>query len=361
MRFLFLAPFGRCAKQTVQRRLLPLARALAARGHEVIVLIPPWDCPHVRAGIQVDAGVQVRTLARGPGLAGLYPRLLAGMMRNVYATAPDVLVGSKGLGYAGLVMAAWLRRGGRVLLDVDDLEDERGWGAQRARWLQWALSRQERWLRVHVSGVVVASSFLLADGRRSAPEQQFLLLPNGLTPARQRARVEDNAAVALLMTRGNDVDAARLADVWRLVSDQVADAQLVVVGDWSDVPAQLPRVSVRGWLSGARLAHQVRAAACCFFLPPDNALVRAKSPARLLTCAAHGLPVLTLDVGAYGELARALGGTVVADVPALAAQMVTLLQQPALRARRSACVWQQAAAHDWAHRAQQFEIWVQRN
>ena len=359
MRFLFLAPFGDCSKQTAPRRLLPWARALAARGHTTLLLIPPWDCPQARPGLRMDAGVQVHTLARGPGYAGVHPRLLPRIMRTVRAFAPDVLVGSKGLGYAGLGMAAWARRGGRVLLDVDDLEDARGWGAQRPGWLQRALSRQEQHLRRSAAGVVAASHFLVGDVQRSAPGQQILYLPNGLIRAPERARVERNARVALLLTRGNDVDAAHLARVWRWVLDQVADARLVVVGDWSGAPAGLPRVTVRGWLRCADLAQQIREAALCFFLPQDAPLLRAKSPARLLDAAAQGVPLLTLDVGAYGDLTRALGGVVVADAEALAAQMAALLQRPALRAQVGARVWQRAAAHSWAQRAQAFEAWLQ--
>src|SRR5438105_4606679 len=43
MRIAFIAPFGLQPKGTVSARMLPLAHALAQRGHQVRIIIPPWD------------------------------------------------------------------------------------------------------------------------------------------------------------------------------------------------------------------------------------------------------------------------------------------------------------------------------
>src|SRR5690349_9211898 len=80
MRIALIAPFGLQPKGTVSARMLPLAQALAGRGHMVRVVIPPWDDPSARDGsstISVTAnergevaGVHVVTLALPGG--GLY-------------------------------------------------------------------------------------------------------------------------------------------------------------------------------------------------------------------------------------------------------------------------------------------------
>src|SRR5437868_10870490 len=68
MRIAFIAPFGLQPKGTVSARMLPLAHALAKRGHEVRVVIPPWDDPTAQEAGQSHAivertgGVQVVTL-----------------------------------------------------------------------------------------------------------------------------------------------------------------------------------------------------------------------------------------------------------------------------------------------------------
>jgi glycosyltransferase involved in cell wall biosynthesis len=276
----------------------------------------------------------------------------------VQAFAPDVLIAGKGLGYAGRAMDAWLARGGRAVLDVDDLEDERGWGAQRNWLLRRALARQERRLVRDATGVMAASRFLAEDVRARHPEQRILTLPNGLNRASERARVERNGRVALLLTRGHDVAADRLAAVWRAVLDQVPDAELMVAGGWSDAPANLPRATFRGWLDGVELAHAIRGAALCFFLPEDKPLLRAKSPARLLDCLAQGLPVVTPDVGEYGALARTAGGAVVANDGDLVSWAAKLLRSPELRAAQSQQVWRLAEAMSWSRRAADLDVWL---
>jgi hypothetical protein len=54
-RLVFIAPFARAPKSTTRLRVLPLARALAARGHDVAVLIAPYDNP-AEAGQQFFSG-----------------------------------------------------------------------------------------------------------------------------------------------------------------------------------------------------------------------------------------------------------------------------------------------------------------
>ena len=67
MRILFLAPFAAGGpKGTTRWRVLPLARALAAQGHTVRVLIPPYDCPRQSGLSWRDQGVQVDNLDLPP-------------------------------------------------------------------------------------------------------------------------------------------------------------------------------------------------------------------------------------------------------------------------------------------------------
>src|SRR3954454_3392465 len=90
MRIALIAPFGLQPKGTVSARMLPLAHALAGRGHMVRVVIPAWDDPSARGGsstIAVTAnersevaGVHVVTLALPRG--GLYSACLTyGLVR----------------------------------------------------------------------------------------------------------------------------------------------------------------------------------------------------------------------------------------------------------------------------------------
>ena len=359
MRILFLAAFGRCNKQTVGRRLLPLARAMAARGHVVELLIPRWDCPDAAQGSTEVRGLRVRTLSPGPGAGGVYPWLGLRVWRAVRAFAPDWLIVSKGLGYAGLAMRAWLNRGGRAVLDVDDLEDARGWGATRPRLIQRILARQEARLARDASGIIVASHFLATHWRQQSGHSpsDVHYCANGLTPAVAPAPVAENPPHVLLLTRGHDVDERMLRRVWPAILARVPEARLLIAGGWETAPT-LPQSTRLGWLHEAAYIQTLRKAALALFLPPDTPLVRAKSPARLLDCLAQGLPVATLDVGDYAALASVAGGTIVATEEDLVSWTVTSLRSPHSRAMQGREIWRRADAHSWPRRAAALDAWL---
>ena len=50
LRIALIAPFGLRPKGTASARALPLGQALAARGHHVRLIVPPWDDPSRAAG-----------------------------------------------------------------------------------------------------------------------------------------------------------------------------------------------------------------------------------------------------------------------------------------------------------------------
>ncbi len=390
MRFLILAPFGRCRRGTVGSRLLPLARALAARGHETALLIPAWDCPEeVRGqgagvrGQKSEGGpwgaeaVKVMTPELGVGWRGAYPALLGRLRREVEAFGPDALIVSKGLGYAGWVGRWWMRRDRRVVVDVDDLEvawmEETG----RNRLLARLLTRQERELIRDAMGVTVASRFLQAhwspwrprrsqrtsevlgraDALKRFPSPMPYYLPNGLTPAATRAPVEANLPHALLLTRGHDADAEMLARVWAQVSARVPQAELLIAGGWRP-PFPVPNARILGWLPPDRYVQTIRSAAVCLFLPNKKPLVQAKSPARALDCLAQGVPSLTLDVGEYGALVREAGGEPAPNEDTLIARLQLLLTDASARGRLSRAVFAAAPRLSWECRAAGLEAWL---
>ncbi|MER3458571.1 MAG: glycosyltransferase family 1 protein, partial [Chloroflexota bacterium] len=45
MRIAMIGPFGLRPKGTIAARALPLAQTLAARGHAVTLILPPWSWP----------------------------------------------------------------------------------------------------------------------------------------------------------------------------------------------------------------------------------------------------------------------------------------------------------------------------
>ena len=59
MRITLIAPFALHPKGTTRWRVLPLARALAAQGHAVRVVIPPYDWPAHSGLAWRDRGVDL--------------------------------------------------------------------------------------------------------------------------------------------------------------------------------------------------------------------------------------------------------------------------------------------------------------
>ncbi len=360
MRILFVAPFGTCRLQTVPRRLIPLAVALAGRGCTVQVLVPAWDCPGEAGRAHAQAGVRVVFPAVGPALHPLLdPLLLRRLQRALVAFQPDIIHVGKGLGYAGLLARYGLKRGlGRVYLDLDDLESAAGWGRQRPWLWRHLLSWQERDLVRRVAGVTVAAAALRPYVSRQRTEAgRPLYLPNGLEPAPTPAAVAVNAPVVLVYTRGHDIAADRLARLWMGILERVPTARLRFLGDWAAAP-QLPQADYWGWRSGEALITALRSAAVAFFPVTDDARTRAKSPARLLDCLAQGLPIVTADVGEYALL-TGRGGIVVPpdDDEALIEAVTKLLLSPDERAALGRAAWQQAQRHTWSRRAATLLAW----
>ncbi len=355
MRVLFVAPFGRGQKQTVQRRLLPLAAALAGQGHVARVLVPAWDCPGEAGRAETWHGVEVISPALGPAPHPLAdPLLLRRLLAAAKSFRPTIVHVSKGLGYAGAVGGLWLRRAGvPVFLDQDDLETEAGWGAGRSRPARWLIERQESYLLRRARGVTVAARALEARAiplRGSAAG--VLYLPNGVDSAPIPAVVEQNPPVVLVYTRGNDLSPGRLRKLWAGILTAAPQSRLRIVGDWPDAP-DLPRGERLGWLEDEALATVLMGVAVALFPVTDDARTRAKSPARLLDCLAQGLPVVTEEVGEYAALTGEAGAVLAAgDDDGLVRVCSQLLLRPEMRQAWGRAAWEQAKAHSWQRRAE---------
>ncbi|MBK8541843.1 MAG: glycosyltransferase [Ardenticatenia bacterium] len=198
MRLVFLGPFGLAPKGTMRARALPLARALARLGHEVTVIMPPWQRPEEADRAWEDAvpGLRLVNVSLGglrlPGLGHLI--VAARMARLALALEPDVVHAFKPKAYSHLALLLLrLRRGltgaagPRLILDSDDWEGPGGWNdlepypAWQRRFFAW----QERaGLGRHADAVTVASRALeTLVWSLGAPPARVLYLPNAIDDA----------------------------------------------------------------------------------------------------------------------------------------------------------------------------------
>lgn len=328
MNITILGPFGLRPKSTMRRRALPLGKALAARGHRVMVVVPPWDWPSDAGRQWQEDGVEIRSLALYPSLPGLFSSA-ALMMRLMGATLdvqPEIVHCFKPKAYSGLAaFLLWYGRGmglwdGRLVVDTDDWEGAGGWnergGYSRAqrRFFAW----QERWGLRHADAVTVASHTLqMLAWSGGVPPRCVHYLPNGAPSwsevkgdgqaVRRRHGIEDGLVV-LCYTRFVGCGPDRWAAIVAEVAAQIPLARFLVVGTGlageeqqfqARVRERLPaeKVMLAGWIREEELPGYLAAADLALFPLEDTLVNRARCPAKLADLLAAGVPVLAEAVG----------------------------------------------------------------
>jgi glycosyltransferase involved in cell wall biosynthesis len=355
MRIVLVAPFALHPKGTTRWRVLPLARALAAQGHAMRVVIPPYDWP-AHSGLRwQDGSVEVMNVpVSGRQLVSGHALLAARLVQASLDWQPDVVHCFKPKGHSGLAALALLaQRRVPVLVDTDDYEA--GWNCVLGYPRHWqaVFAWQERNLLRRASGVTVASRWL-AGFAASLGQQNVHYLPNGVAGSHSQntmagsrlpfAADQPARLCVLLYTRFVEHSPQEVWRVWQRVLADSPDAQLFVAGRGrageEAVLAEIASnagagrsIQTLGWLP-ANTRPGLFAAVDAAMLPvQDTPLNRAKSPMRLLDLLAAGVPVATQRVGEYGTIvADGVTGLLAdpADAAGLAQHVVTLLREPGL-------------------------------
>jgi glycosyltransferase involved in cell wall biosynthesis len=368
MQVVVVGPFGLRPRGTMSVRALPLAKALAARGHAVTMLLPPWQNPEDAGRCWEEDGVAIENISLPPSIPGLFHILTAlRLIRRTLALHPDVVHLFKPKAYSGL--AHWLMarlpvtRRPRLVVDADDWEGPGGWNdlggytPMQRRFFTW----QERWGLTHADAVTVASRTLesLIWALGVSPQRVFYV-PNGVTREQearsQRPEARNDQPCILLYTRFFEFPISRVIEVFRRVREHVPTARLLVVGkglfgeeeELFHLAAQsgltithhalriTHDVTYLGWVPSADLpAYFARADVAIY--PFDDTLVnRAKCAVKLRDLLAAGVPVVAEAVGQNREYIRhGETGWLVApgDVASFSEAVARLLEDAALRER----------------------------
>ena len=359
MNVTLLAPFAMHPKGTTRVRVMPLARALARRGHAVTVIVPPYDHPQDSAAAWEDQGVRVHNLPVGANHSSLSLVLLGlALARAAQRTEPDVIHVFKPKGVTGIAqLALWGRHRRRVVLDVDDWEGRGGWNergeysALQRRVFAW----QEQWGIRHAGALTAASQALLAQaGDLGVPASRAAYLPNGVdetlyaswrngdgTSVRAHYGLGDRPVV-LLYSRFLEFGVERVASIFTRVAQEVPASVLLVVGtgpkgeerQLADALARqglADRIVPAGWQDPADLPAHIGAANVAIYPLDDTLLNRAKCPAKLVELMAAGRPVVAESVGeAAGYIDHEETGMLVEpdDAEPFAAAVTGLLHDP---------------------------------
>ncbi len=366
LQIVFLGPFGLRPKGTMLRRALPMARALAGRGHRVTLLLPAWHTPDEppRRWQDPTPGVHLETIdLRGLALPLVGPLLgplliSLRMARRSLALQPDLVHAFKPKAYSHL--AALLLRWRRprplfdrppIVIDTDDWEGPGGWNdlepysRLQRRFFAW----QERaGLARHADAVTVASRALQTlawslgippahvaylpnalDDAKSlssssadippAPDAPPVPVPSALsTPSSPSTSTSSSPSPSspftiLLYTRFFEFDLARPLDVLDRLRRDHPSARLLVLGkglfgeeeQFLQLAEQMgltDSVDYRGWVEPADLPALLRDADVAIYPFDDTLVNRTKSAFKLLELMNAGLPVVAEAVGQNAEV-----------------------------------------------------------
>lgn len=375
-----IGPFGLRPKGTMAVRALPLAKALAGRGHAVSMFLPPWSYPQDAGRKAEEERVRIENVAISPkALISLR------LVRKTLEWKPDVIHFFKPKAYSGL--SAWLlwqlrKVGGihtKLILDEDDWEGAGGWNEIEnynplyKRFFAW----QEKWGLNHCDAVTVASRALETIVRSlGRPDEQVYYLPYGLTPFATADRVAGQAVrrdlgigvdpVVLLYTRFFEFHVERIVQVFARVISLVPNARFLIVGKGlfgeEDELLKLTRernlterIVYVGWAKEGNLPG-IFAAADVAIYPFDDTLVnRCKCAVKLGDLLSAGVPVIAESVGQSKEYIQnnETGVLVPAgSVEEFACATANLLRDDGLRG----CIGRNASAH--MAREYNWERWV---
>lgn len=362
-------------KGTTRVRVMPLARALARRGHEATVVIPPYDDPRDSAATWEDHGVVVQNLPVGERQSNVSLAALGlSLARAARRSAPDIIHIFKPKGVTGVAQFALGALGQkRVVLDIDDWEGRGGWN-ERGRYsgIQRRLFAWQEWWGIrHAGALTAASQALIAEARGiRAAGRPIIYLPNGVDEALYAAWRDESGQevraryglverpVVLLYSRFLEFGAERVADIFTRVARAEPESALLVVGAGPNGEEQMlraqlareglgDRVELAGWLEPAALPAYIAAADVALYPLDDTLLNRAKCPAKLVEVMAAGVPVVAERVGeAAAYVDHDANGLLVSPGSAekFAEAVVGLLQDP----KRAQTLGAAAQDHIWA-------------
>jgi glycosyltransferase involved in cell wall biosynthesis len=361
MKITFVGGFGFRPKGTIQGRAFPIAAELVGQGHDVTILVTPYDNLKESDKEWVEEGVRIKGLKVGSSSLS-YPAVLLRLFHAVDQCKPDVVHIFKPKGFAAAA-ATYLRMKGmrNIVLDCDDLEGWGGWNDILSYpWvIKEYIDRQERWMMRSIPAVTVASRSLLdrVYEVRKQPAGVYYVPNCGTSPGglkahhEARARSQEEVRKELGLPEGLIIfynghfepgDDIMLFCRTATPVAQRNNASIVFVGDGPDLPkvrdfyAAHPNVKVLFFprLPYSQFVSMIWASDVTAFPYPDNPVHRSKCSLRVIDYMAMGKPVITSAVGQNKEyIVDGESGILAAaeDEVGFAQKLEMLLRSPELR------------------------------
>lgn len=367
LRIAMLAPFGIRPKGTLLARMLPLAHALSAHGHDVHIIAPPVHNPQdAGTSVMYDRVRVTHTAVAPPGLLGV-ARQAQWLWRHTTDYNPDVIHLFKPKGHAGLA-ARWARFVAPhipLVVDCDDRESVGGWNDE----LPYPTSAkalfawQERDLPRVADAVTVASrtlqSIVWADGvRRDAT----FYVPNAANVTNQQLFVARTQPEMVLYTRFWEFDVAEMVATLAQIFGRIPSAHLHVIGTGENGEEQRfaelianhnlqSHVTMHGWLQPDQIPEILQHASIALVPVADTLINRSRCSAKLLELLAAGLVVVGHDVGEMRTFIQPReNGYLIDPNRSLADAVISLLHDIPTLITMQQTAYQSAQQHAWETR-----------
>jgi glycosyltransferase involved in cell wall biosynthesis len=329
MRIVFVSGFAWEPKGTARARAFPLAAELVKRGHEVTMLLTPYDNPAESGQKRELHGVRIVNVEVGsnPGFRHI-PFVLRRLCAAIRDYSPDIVHVFKPKGYSGIACAWLLMSGFRpVVLDCDDWEGWGGWNdVKNYPWVvKEFIDRQEKWLIRRTPVVTTASRGLEQRAAKLRDSSQGVFyVPNcggspdnavaqekALSMSGQQAKKLFGLPPAPVIFYSGHFEARDEIMFFARAAARVANrfkSTIVIVGDGPELPHmkqffEQEGVQVRFFqrLPYDRFVGLIAASDIAAFPYPDDPIYQAKCSARIIDYMAMGKAVLSTAVGQNKE------------------------------------------------------------
>jgi glycosyltransferase involved in cell wall biosynthesis len=375
MRIVMIAPFATHPKGTFRIRMLPIAKRLHKNGHNITIVVPPYDNIS-QSGLEYEIdGVHVQNIIFTDIPVLKYFLTLLRIVKKTIAFKPDVIYFFKPKGYSGLAAMfistlRYLRllRKIRLILDTDDWE---GYGGFCDLYMKYSIypkyvldffNFQEGWIPKRMDAITVASVALKEQMlMNNIASKKIFYVPNGaselpyyLSNDSEVLKLRNtlglsNSQTILLYTRFFEYEIRQFVSIVKLVSDVLSDVKFIVVGKGEfEEDEQLKKllaserlerfVTMVGWIDHKEIPKYLALADVAIYPFDDTLLNRSKCPGKLIELMEAGKPIVAHAVGQIKEyIENEISGILVRsnDDRNFSAQILRLLTDNSLRKKLS--------------------------
>ncbi len=338
MRIVMIAPFATYPKGTFRIRMLPIAKRLHKNGHDVLIVVPPYDnISQSGLAYKID-GVRVQNIIFTDIPVLKYFLALLRIVKKTIAFKSDAIYFFKPKGYSGLaaMFMSTMRYLGllgkiRLILDTDDWE---GYGGFCDLYMKYSIypkyvldffNFQERWIPKRMDAVTVASVALKEQMlMNNITSKKIFYVPNGASeqpyylsndPEVLKLRSNlglGNSQTVLLYTRFFEYKIRQFIGIVKRVSDELSDVKFIVVGkgEFQEdeelkkllASERLERfVTMVGWIDHKEIPKYLALADVAIYPFDDTLLNRSKCPGKLIELMEAGKPIVAHEVGQIKE------------------------------------------------------------